>query len=101
MPILVSSINTTTRRTTDSALQVDDDDDDDEEFDLEAATSIEVPLEKRKGRLSLSKQARQLLVRKHTKKWHAVVAGAISGGLAIMCEKRSRRGIISQQMFVR
>ena len=92
LPILVSSINI--RRNTESAL-------DDEEFDIEAATSIEVPLEKRKDRLSLSKQAQQLLIRKHTKKWHAAVAGAISGGLAIMCEKRSRRGIISQQMFVR
>jgi hypothetical protein len=92
LPILVSSINT--RGNTGSAL-------DDEEFDLEAATSIEVPLEKRKGRLSLSKQARQLLIRKHTKRWHAALAGAISGGLAIMCEKKGRKGIISQQMFVR
>ena len=92
MPILISSIKT--RRNADSAL-------DDEELDLEVATSIEIPLEKRKGRLSLSKQAQRLLVRKHTRKWHAALAGAISGGLAIMCEKKGRKGIISQQVFVR
>ncbi|KAF8806205.1 hypothetical protein BYT27DRAFT_7243013 [Phlegmacium glaucopus] len=92
LPILVPSINP--RRPTGSAL-------DDEELDLEAATSIEVPLEKRKGRLSLSKRAQQLLIRKQTRRWHAALAGAIAGGLAIMWEKKGRRGIISQQMFVR
>ena len=92
LPILVPSISR--RGNTGSAL-------DDEELDLEAATSIEVPLEKRKGRLSLSKRAQQLLVRKQTKRWHAALAGAIAGGLAIMWEKKGRKGIISQQMFVR
>ena len=63
---------------------------------LTSTQPLEVPLEKCK-----SQQAQQLIVRKHTKKWHATLAGAISGGLAIMCEKKGRRGIISQQMFVR
>ena len=92
LPILVKYINPP--RSTDSAL-------DDEELDLEAATSIEVPLERRKGRLSLSKRAQKLLVRKKIRRWHAALAGALAGGLAIMCEKRGRKGIISQQMFVR
>jgi hypothetical protein len=92
LPNLVPSINT--RGNTASAL-------DDEEIDLEAATSVEVPLKTRKGRLSLSKQAQQLRIRKQTKRWHAALAGAIAGGLAIMWEKKGRKGIISQQMFVR
>ncbi|KAF9000326.1 hypothetical protein BDQ17DRAFT_1360047 [Cyathus striatus] len=62
--------------------------------------SHELPLHQ-KGRLSARAQAQLLLVRKKTRRWHATLAGAIAGGLAIMWEKRSRRGIISQQMFVR
>ena len=92
LPILVPSIDP--HRTIGSAL-------DDEELDLEAATSILVPLEKRKGRLSLSKRAQQVLVRKQTRRWHAALAGAIAGGLAIMWEKKGRKGTIAQQMFVR
>ena len=64
-------------------------------------TPIEIPLSKRQPRLSLSAQAHQQWVRKKTRRWHAVVAGAIAGGVAIMFEKRSRRLIIAQQLFVR
>ncbi|KAI3615700.1 hypothetical protein WG66_011736 [Moniliophthora roreri] len=56
---------------------------------------------KRSERLSLSTQAQRILIRKKTKKWHAALAGAIAGGLAIMCEKRGRRVTIAQQIFVR
>jgi len=62
---------------------------------------LEVPLEKRKARLSLTKRAQTMLVRKQTQRWHAALAGAIAGGLAIMWETRRRRGVIAQQMFVR
>ncbi|EEB95512.1 hypothetical protein MPER_05507 [Moniliophthora perniciosa FA553] len=56
---------------------------------------------KRSERLSLSTQAQRILIRKKTKKWHAALAGAIAGGLAIMFEKRGRRVTIAQQLFVR
>jgi hypothetical protein len=42
-----------------------------------------------------------VLVRKHTRRWHAALAGAISGGFAIYWEKPGRRAVIAQQMFVR
>ncbi|KAH0840380.1 hypothetical protein J3R83DRAFT_1411 [Lanmaoa asiatica] len=73
----------------------------DEEEESVAATPVEIPLSKRQPRLSLSAQAHQQWVRKKTRRWHAVIAGAIAGGVAIMFEKRSRRLIISQQLFVR
>ncbi|KAJ7859259.1 hypothetical protein B0H13DRAFT_2237517 [Mycena leptocephala] len=41
------------------------------------------------------------LVRKRTRRWHSALAGAIAGGLAILWEKRNRRVIIAQQVFVR
>ncbi|TFK61036.1 hypothetical protein BDN72DRAFT_485408 [Pluteus cervinus] len=60
--------------------------------------TLEVPLSKRTARLSLSQHAQEIIIRKKTRKWHAALAGAISGGLAIMWEARSRRGVISQQI---
>lgn len=64
-------------------------------------STLEVPLTKRTARLSLSAQAQLVFLRKRTRKWHAAFAGALASGLAIMWEKRSRRGIIAQQLFVR
>ncbi|KAL4081300.1 hypothetical protein V8B97DRAFT_1921726 [Scleroderma yunnanense] len=55
----------------------------------------------RRVRLSLSVHAQQVWVRKKTRRWHAALAGAIAGSLAVMFEKRSRRAAIAQQMFVR
>jgi hypothetical protein len=55
----------------------------------------------RRPRLSLSAQATQILIRKKTRRWHAVFAGALAGGLAVMCEKAGRRTVITQQLFVR
>ncbi|KAJ7785369.1 hypothetical protein DFH07DRAFT_8600 [Mycena maculata] len=52
-------------------------------------------------RLSLSAHARVELVRKRTRRWHSALAGALSGGLAILWEKRGRRTFIAQQVFVR
>ncbi|KAF8885816.1 hypothetical protein BD779DRAFT_1442157 [Infundibulicybe gibba] len=49
----------------------------------------------------LSAHAQLAMVRKRTRRWHAALAGLLAGGLAIGCEKRNRRGIIAQQMFVR
>ncbi|KAF8432934.1 hypothetical protein L210DRAFT_3412832 [Boletus edulis BED1] len=74
---------------------------DDEIEESVAVSPIEVPLSERQPRLSLSAQAHQQWVRKKTRRWYAVVAGAIAGGIAIMFEKRSRRLIIAQQLFVR
>ncbi|PPQ69246.1 hypothetical protein CVT26_003658 [Gymnopilus dilepis] len=78
-------------------------DDEDDERDVEALAhmTLEVPLDRRKGRLSLTKNAQMMLIRKRTRRWHAALAGAVAGGLAIMWEKKSRRTVISQQMFVR
>ncbi|KAJ7697594.1 hypothetical protein B0H17DRAFT_1197260 [Mycena rosella] len=39
--------------------------------------------------------------RKRTRRWHSALAGTISGGLAVLWEKRSRRSDIAQQIFVR
>ncbi|EMD40278.1 hypothetical protein CERSUDRAFT_79950 [Gelatoporia subvermispora B] len=55
----------------------------------------------RHARLSMSAQAHQVWVRKRTRRWYSVLAGAMAGGIAIMFEKRSRRVAIGQQMFVR
>ncbi|TEB23706.1 hypothetical protein FA13DRAFT_1797750 [Coprinellus micaceus] len=55
----------------------------------------------RRRRVSLTHRAQMVLVRKRVKRWYAALAGAVAGGMAIMCEKRNRRGVISQQMFVR
>ena len=74
---------------------------DDEEEKSGFVTPLEIPLSERQPRLSLSVQAHQQWVRKKTRRWHAVAAGAIAGGAAIMFEKRSRRLIIAQQLFVR
>ncbi|KAF8549936.1 hypothetical protein OG21DRAFT_1488152 [Imleria badia] len=73
----------------------------DEEEQSGFVTPLEIPLSERQPRLSLSAQAHQQWVRKKTRRWHAVAAGAIAGGVAIMFEKRSRRLIIAQQLFVR
>ncbi|KAG6884255.1 hypothetical protein C0993_012770 [Termitomyces sp. T159_Od127] len=64
-------------------------------------TMLRVPLKKRSARLSLSTNAQLVLIRKKTRRWHAALAGAIAGGLAILWEKRGRRGVIAQQLFVR
>ncbi|KAF8837288.1 hypothetical protein BDN67DRAFT_973164 [Paxillus ammoniavirescens] len=74
---------------------------DDFEDEPKSATPLETPVSERQPRLSLSAQAHQLWVRKKTRRWHAVVAGAIAGGVAVMFEKRSRRVTIAQQLFVR
>ncbi|KAF7301198.1 hypothetical protein MIND_00684500 [Mycena indigotica] len=58
-------------------------------------------LTRRAPRLSLSTQARLILRQQHGRRWHAAVAGAIAGGLALMWEKRSRRVMFAQQLFVR
>lgn len=52
-------------------------------------------------RLSAQAQAHQEWVRKRTKRWHAVMAGALAGGLGLLFEKRGRRVNIAQQLFVR
>ena len=56
---------------------------------------------RRDQRLSLSAHAQLVLTRKKTRRWHAAMAGAIAGGLAIMCENKNRRNVIAQQLFVR
>ncbi|KAF8126436.1 hypothetical protein K438DRAFT_1890618 [Mycena galopus ATCC 62051] len=58
-------------------------------------------LKRRRPGLSLSARAQMVLVRKPVRRWQSALAGAISGGLAILWEKRSRRVVIAQQVFVR
>ena len=55
----------------------------------------------RRARLSVSAQAHHVWVRKRTRRWYAVFAGAVAGAIAITFEKRNRRLGIAQQMFVR
>jgi hypothetical protein len=59
------------------------------------------PVERRDARLSTSAQVHQNWVRRKTRRWHAVLAGAVAGVVAISFEKRSRRNVIAQQLFVR
>lgn len=99
LPILIPAINPRKASQETSTFEEDD-----ESEDLEArlsSTTLEVPLKERRARLSLSKSAQLTLIRKQTRRWHAALAGAIAGGCAILCEKRNRRGVIAQQLFVR
>ncbi|KAF9014766.1 hypothetical protein BDZ89DRAFT_962571 [Hymenopellis radicata] len=78
----------------------------DGECDGPEHTTLEVSLtngghRRRSARLSLSAHAQQVIVRKKTRRWHAALAGAVAGGLAVLFEKRGRRITIGQQMFVR
>ncbi|KAH9985217.1 hypothetical protein BJV74DRAFT_886347 [Russula compacta] len=59
------------------------------------------PGDRREARLSSSAQVHQSWVRKKTRRWHSVLAGAVAGAVAVSFEKRSRQKIISQQLFVR
>ncbi|PCH40706.1 hypothetical protein WOLCODRAFT_24216 [Wolfiporia cocos MD-104 SS10] len=76
-----------------------DDVDDEEDVDIERA--VRTRRGSRHARLSMSAQAHQVWVRKRTRRWYSVLAGAIAGGAAIMFEKRDRRVGIAQQLFVR
>ncbi|KAJ7167441.1 hypothetical protein C8R43DRAFT_1121852 [Mycena crocata] len=55
----------------------------------------------RTPRLSHTAHAQIVLTRQQTRRWHSALAGAVSGGLAILWEKPSRRSVIAQQVFVR
>lgn len=59
------------------------------------------PGDRREARLSSSAQVHQSWVRKKTRRWHSVLAGAVAGAVAISFEKRSRQTVIAQQLFVR
>jgi hypothetical protein len=68
--------------------------------DLEVGGRSRISLSARRARLSISAHAK-VMIRKQTRRWHAVFAGAVAGGAAIMFESKSRRTLIAQQMFVR
>jgi hypothetical protein len=59
------------------------------------------PGDRREARLSSSAQVHQIWMRRKTRRWHSVLAGAIAGVVAISFEKRARRNVIAQQLFVR
>ncbi|KAF9529347.1 hypothetical protein CPB83DRAFT_765090 [Crepidotus variabilis] len=99
LPILIPAMNP--RQTTSSRSASALDDEDTDLLTLHVPDASAISGSRRKERLSLSKRAQELLVRKQTRRWHAALAGGIAGGLAIMWEARSRRAVISQQMFVR
>ncbi|KAJ7708217.1 hypothetical protein B0H17DRAFT_452825 [Mycena rosella] len=44
---------------------------------------------------------KKVVVNRCTRRWHSALAGAISGGLAILWETQSQRSGIAQQVFVR
>lgn len=69
--------------------------------DLEAARIPSTVVGPANRRLSLSARTQLILIRKKTRRWHAALAGAIAGSIAITLEKRSRRSLIAQQLFVR
>jgi len=54
-----------------------------------------------KTKLSAQAVAHEIWVRKRGRRWHAFLAGALGGGVAILFEKQGRRVGIAQQMFVR
>jgi len=76
-------------------------------FDGNGGAKVQIPIttvvvqNDRKTQLQLSARAQLVLPRKQTRRWHAALAGAIAGGLAIIWEKRTRRSLIAQQLFVR
>ncbi|KAJ7172550.1 hypothetical protein C8R46DRAFT_154462 [Mycena filopes] len=73
-----------------------------DEDDSTQSSGLATPgLGQRVPRLSLSAHAHMVLVRKRTRRWHSTLAGAISGGLAVLWEKRSRQTFFAQQLFVR
>ncbi|EKM60112.1 uncharacterized protein PHACADRAFT_251003 [Phanerochaete carnosa HHB-10118-sp] len=75
--------------------------DDEDEGVIEVEAQERARSRSRRARLSMSAQAHQVWVRKKTRRWYSVIAGAVAGGLAILCEKKDRRTGIAQQMFVR
>ncbi|KAJ7635012.1 hypothetical protein FB45DRAFT_830570 [Roridomyces roridus] len=79
----------------------DDDNEDGSAFPSGATTPGIHMKHREPPQLSLSAQAQMALIRKRTRRWHSTVAGAISGGLALMCETRGRRVAFAQQIFVR
>ncbi|KAJ7512894.1 hypothetical protein B0H11DRAFT_2213444 [Mycena galericulata] len=74
-----------------------------EEEDASTDSGLTTPgIRRRKPpQLSLSAHAQMVLIRKRTRRWHSTLAGAVSGGLAILWEKRGRRIVFAQQVFVR
>lgn len=71
------------------------------EDESEPTTPDQVMTSQKRVRFSLSAHAQEVWVRKRTYRWHAALAGAVAGSLAVMFEKRSRRIAIAQQLFVR
>ncbi|KAH8827303.1 hypothetical protein DL96DRAFT_1498861 [Flagelloscypha sp. PMI_526] len=114
LPILVPAINLAEPPTS----AISESDDEDEPISMETrpgrsktlppvlpSTYLDVTTKtserSRDGRLSLSATAQLGIIRKQTRRWHSVLAGFLSGALGIAWEKRARRTIIGQQMFVR
>ncbi|TCD68617.1 hypothetical protein EIP91_010272 [Steccherinum ochraceum] len=65
------------------------------------ANMLTVPRASRQARLSTNAQAHQQWVRKKTRRWYSILAGAIAGAVAVGFEKEGRRTTIAQQLFVR
>jgi hypothetical protein len=70
-----------------------------EEVDVEQGITLRTARVTR--RLSVQAQAHQDWVRKRTRRWHAVFAGAVAGGFGLSFEKKRRRVPFAQQLFVR
>ncbi|TDL24870.1 hypothetical protein BD410DRAFT_65350 [Rickenella mellea] len=74
---------------------------DSDDLESNPITMAPTPADRRRGRLSFRAQAHEVWVRKQTRRWHAILAGAVAGGFGVLFEKKGRRVVISQQLFVR
>ncbi|CAG7853131.1 SubName: Full=Uncharacterized protein {ECO:0000313/EMBL:CCA72720.1} [Serendipita indica DSM 11827] len=72
-------------------------------FDLEAGRKEDEEIDPANVKTKLSRQAKvhEVWIRKKGRRWHAALAGAIAGGLAVLWETKERRLGIAQQLFVR
>ncbi|KAJ6608213.1 hypothetical protein B0H10DRAFT_2068601 [Mycena sp. CBHHK59/15] len=99
LPILIPAVKPRARKF--SSVFEDDDTEETESRTPDSEPPTPSLPRPRSARLSLSAHAQMVLVRKRTRRWHSALAGAVAGGLAILWEKRSRREVIAQQIFVR
>ena len=98
---LLASLFSTKNEQDDFVVESPDSSSDHSPLPVQALSLHISPGERRDARLSSSAQVHQTWVRKKTRRWHSVLAGAVAGAVAVSFEKRSRQSVIAQQLFVR
>ncbi|KAI0298844.1 hypothetical protein BC826DRAFT_85166 [Russula brevipes] len=98
---LLASLFSTKNEQDDFVVESPDSSSDHSPLPVQALSLHISPGERREARLSSSAQVHQTWVRKKTRRWHSVLAGAVAGAVAVSFEKRSRQSVIAQQLFVR